>query len=91
VAQSDLLAAGVILAAEERGLRVPEDLSVVGFDGVQVPGLAAGYDLTTMAQPAVEKGRAAGRAAVALLADEEAEAVCFHAVFHRGNTSAPPR
>ncbi|QHC71878.1 substrate-binding domain-containing protein [Rathayibacter sp. VKM Ac-2801] len=91
VAQSDLLAAGVILAAEERGLRVPEDLSVVGFDGVQVPGLAAEYDLTTMAQPAVEKGRAAGRAAVALLADEEAEAVCFHAVFHRGNTSAPPR
>ncbi|PPG86525.1 transcriptional regulator [Rathayibacter rathayi] len=91
IAQSDLLAAGVILAAQERGLRVPEDLSVVGFDGVQVPGLAAEYDLTTMAQPAVEKGRAAGRAAVALLANEEAEAVCFHAVFHRGNTSAPPR
>lgn len=91
VAQSDLLAAGVILAAEERGLRVPGDLSVVGFDGVQVPGLAAEYDLTTMAQPAVEKGRAAGRAAVALLAEEEAVAVCFEAVFHRGNTSAPPR
>ncbi|KZX21159.1 LacI family DNA-binding transcriptional regulator [Rathayibacter tanaceti] len=91
VAQSDLLAAGVILAAEERGLRVPQDVSVVGFDGVQVPGLAAEYDLTTMAQPAVEKGRAAGRAAIALLAGEEAETVCFRATFHRGNTSAPPR
>lgn len=91
IAQSDMLAAGVILAAEQLGLRVPEDVSVVGFDGVQVPGLAEGYDLTTMAQPAVEKGRAAGRAAVALLAGEEAETVCFEAVFHRGNTSAPPR
>lgn len=91
IAQSDMLAAGVVLAAEQLGLRVPEDLSVVGFDGVQVPGLAAGYDLTTMTQPAVDKGRAAGRAAVALLAGEEAEPVCFHAVFHRGNTSAAPR
>ncbi|MCM6763968.1 substrate-binding domain-containing protein [Rathayibacter sp. ZW T2_19] len=91
LAQSDLLAAGVILAAEQLGLRVPEDVSVVGFDGVQVPGLAAGYDLTTMAQPAVDKGRAAGRAALALLAGEEAAPVCFHAVFHRGNTSAAPR
>jgi len=44
-----------------------------------------------MAQPAVEKGRAAGRAAVALLEGEAADPVCFHAVFHRGNTSAPPR
>ncbi|SMH49458.1 transcriptional regulator, LacI family [Rathayibacter oskolensis] len=91
IAQSDLLAAGVVLAAEQLGLRVPSDLSVVGFDGVQVPGLAADYDLTTVVQPAVDKGRAAGRAAVALLEGDEVEAVCFHAVFHRGNTSAPPR
>ncbi|WP_323742799.1 MULTISPECIES: LacI family DNA-binding transcriptional regulator [unclassified Rathayibacter] len=91
VAQSDLLAAGVVLAAEQLGLRVPDDLSVVGFDGVQVPGLASGYDLTTMVQPAVEKGRAAGRAVIVLLAGDEAEPVCFEAVFHRGNTSAPPR
>ena len=91
IAQSDLLAAGVILAAEQLGLRVPGDVSVVGFDGVQVPGLAAEYDLTTMAQPAVEKGRAAARAVLALIAGDEAEAVCFEAVFHRGTTSAPLR
>src|SRR5690606_20368452 len=40
IAQSDLLAAGVIRAAEERGLRVPADLSVTGFDGITVDGLA---------------------------------------------------
>ncbi len=33
IAQSDLLAAGVIRAAEEAGLRVPHDVSVTGFDG----------------------------------------------------------
>ncbi|MCJ1698235.1 substrate-binding domain-containing protein [Rathayibacter festucae] len=90
IAQSDLLAAGVILAAERLGLRVPADVSVVGFDGVQVPGLAAEYDLTTMAQPAVEKGRAAARAVLALIAGDEAEPVRFTSVFHIGTTSAPP-
>ena len=59
IAQSDLLAAGVIRAAEEAGLRVPEDVSVTGFDGIVVDGLAP-YELTTLVQPATEKGRAAG-------------------------------
>jgi DNA-binding LacI/PurR family transcriptional regulator len=89
VAQSDLLAVGVIAAALEAGLRVPEDLSVVGFDGVRLDGIAP-HDLTTMVQPAVEKGRAAGRAALALLAGEEALATSFVSEFHRGATTAPP-
>lgn len=91
IAQSDLLAAGIILAAEELGLSVPGELSVVGFDGVRVPGLSADYDLTTMVQPAVEKGRAGGRAVIDLLAGDDAVAASFSAVFHRGNTTAPPR
>jgi DNA-binding LacI/PurR family transcriptional regulator len=89
IAQSDLLAVGVILAANELGLRVPEDLSVVGFDGVRLDGIAP-HDLTTMVQPAVEKGRAAGRAAIALLAGEHPEPVAFSSRFHRGETTAPP-
>lgn len=66
IAQSDLLAAGVIRAAEARGLCVPEDLSVVGFDGVRIDG----FDrvLTTIRQPIVEMGR---RAAQAVLAAQE--------------------
>ena len=66
IAQSDLLAAGVIRAAEELGLEVPGDVSVVGFDGVRVDGLWP-YDLTTLVQPAVDKGRAAGHAIVEML------------------------
>lgn len=89
-AQSDLLAAGVIRAAEEAGLRVPDDLSVTGFDGIVVDGLAP-YELTTLVQPAVEKGRAAGLAVAAMLAGEEAASLRFTCVFRIGNTTAPAR
>jgi DNA-binding LacI/PurR family transcriptional regulator len=88
VAQSDLLAVGVIRAAEELGLSVPGELSVVGFDGARVEELGD-YDLTTLIQPGVEKGRAAGRAVLDMLAGETPTAVDFTSVFHRGNTTAP--
>ena len=88
IAQSDLLAVGVIRAAEEIGLRVPRDLSVVGFDGVKLDGIAP-HDLTTMVQPAVEKGRAAGRGVIALLNGGHPEPVAFTSRFHLGNTTAP--
>jgi DNA-binding LacI/PurR family transcriptional regulator len=90
VAQSDLLAAGVIRAAEEAGLSVPDDVSVVGFDGVRVDGLWP-YDLTTLVQPAIEKGRAAGTAIVDMLEGRTAHPATFTSVFHRGNTTAAPR
>jgi DNA-binding LacI/PurR family transcriptional regulator len=87
IAQSDLLAIGVIRAAEQLGLRVPRDLSVIGFDGARID---SGYDLTTMVQPAVEKGRAAGRAVNDMLAGREPKPVTFTAVLHIGNTTAAP-
>ena len=59
VAQADLLAAGVVRAAEALGLRVPDDVSVTGFDGVDLPWLD--HTLTTVEQPGAQKGRAMGR------------------------------
>jgi DNA-binding LacI/PurR family transcriptional regulator len=88
LAQSDLLAAGVIRAAEEAGLSVPGDVSVAGFDGVPVDGLAP-YELTTMVQPAAAKGRAAGAAIVAMLTGERPASVLFTSVFRPGNTTGP--
>lgn len=91
IAQSDLLAAGVIRAAEEAGLSVPSDLSVTGFDGVPVDGLAP-YELTTLVQDATAKGRAAGHAVAAMFAGREAASVEFTCAFRVGNTTAaPPR
>ena len=88
MAQSDLLAAGVIRAAEEAGLRVPGDVSVTGFDGIVVDGLAP-YELTTSVQPAAEKGRAAGLAVAAMLAGEPAASIRFTCTFREGNTTGP--
>lgn len=88
IAQSDLLAAGVIRAAEEAGLRVPGDLSVTGFDGVVVDGLSP-YELTTLVQPSTEKGRAAGDAVAAMLEGRAAASLHFTCVFREGNTTAP--
>ncbi len=55
-AASDEMAVGAILAAREHGLRVPEDLSVVGIDDHE---LAPFFGLTTVAQyPATQGARA---------------------------------
>ncbi|WP_460766741.1 LacI family DNA-binding transcriptional regulator [Mariniluteicoccus flavus] len=87
VAQSDLLACGVIRAAEDRGLRVPDDLSVVGFDGIETPWLPG--RLTTAEQDGQAKGRHLG-AMVARLLDGERVTDEDHPVTIRiGTTTAP--
>lgn len=53
---SDPLALGARLAAHERGLIVPDDLSIVGFDDTA----PASEGLTTVRQPHYDKGRIAG-------------------------------
>lgn len=90
VAQSDLLAVGVIRATSSRGMRVPEDLSVVGFDGIETPWLND-YVLTTVEQPIVEKGRAAGRMVADFLAGRHPDDVRLPIHLRIGNTTAPPR
>jgi DNA-binding LacI/PurR family transcriptional regulator len=86
IAQSDLLAVGVIRAAEELGLAVPEDVSVLGFDGARIDGLAP-HELTTLRQPGVEKGRAAGRAVLASLAGQPPLPATFASELHIGTTT----
>jgi DNA-binding LacI/PurR family transcriptional regulator len=55
---SDVLALGVLDAMTARGLRPGRDVSVVGFDDIPE---AATARLTTIRQPAADKGRLAGR------------------------------
>ncbi|MDP2996609.1 MAG: LacI family DNA-binding transcriptional regulator [Bryobacterales bacterium] len=57
-AANDVMAFGVMRAAAERGLRVPQDLSVVGFDNIEFSGIAH-PPLTTVHQPKYEIGAAA--------------------------------
>ena len=60
LAMSDILALGALQAAGERGIEVPRELSVVGFDDSPVAALATPA-LTTVAQPQDEKGRLAAQ------------------------------
>lgn len=65
---SDVVALGAIGALREAGRRVPDDVSIVGFDDIP---LAAYFDppLTTVHLPAYELGQAAGRALLDRVAD----------------------
>lgn len=54
-AVSDVLAVGVLHAALQAGLRVPEDLAVVGFDGIPFTG-SLNPPLTTIEQPMYQLG-----------------------------------
>lgn len=90
LAQSDLLAAGVLLAARELGLRVPEDVSVAGFDGLDLPWLAPDV-LTTVAQPLGAKGEAIGHAVEKVLAGDVPPPVRMPVSLQVGTTTGPPR
>lgn len=54
---NDLLAIGAFRAAEELGLRIPDDVSVAGFDGLTFD-LIPKVPLTTVRQPVYEAGKA---------------------------------
>jgi DNA-binding LacI/PurR family transcriptional regulator len=56
VVANDLAAIGALAALRARALRVPVDVSVVGYDGMR---LLDSLDLTTVAQPLADMGRAA--------------------------------
>lgn len=87
IAQSDLLAAGVIRAAEELGIDVPGGLSVLGFDGIRLDGVTT-HSLTTLVQPAIEKGRIAGRAVREALAGQPPASVALTSELRIGTTTA---
>ena len=88
VAQSDLLAAGVVRAARALGLAVPGDVSVTGFDGVDLPWLD--LTLTTLEQPGEAKGRLLGDLARRALDGESPEDVPFEVSLRVGDSTAPP-
>ena len=87
-AHSDLLAAGAVIAARELGLRVPEDVSIAGFDGLDLPWLSPDV-LTSVHQPLRDKGEALGRAVIGLLAGDEPQVATLPAHLVPGTTTGP--
>ena len=71
---NDKTAVGALAAAAERGLRVPADLSVTGFDDIDL-AQATSPMLTTVRQPLAEMGRMAVSLLIRLLDGHQLEAL----------------
>jgi LacI family transcriptional regulator len=71
-ASSDTMALGAYEAARQRGLRVPDDLSVVGFDDLPAARWSS-PPLSTVRQPLAEMGALAARTALRLAQGETVE------------------
>lgn len=90
-ASSDTQALGVLEAVRGAGLDVPADVSVVGFDDVEVSGYAG---LTTVRQPLFESGKLAARLLLDRLDDDEPPVPHVHQLaldlVERDTTAPPP-
>jgi DNA-binding LacI/PurR family transcriptional regulator len=91
ICSSDLMAIGVLQEAAARGLRVPGDLSVVGFDGIEAAAWTS-PPLTTVEQPIEEIAETAVNALRSLIADPEKPLPDYSfrpRLAVRGSTAAP--
>jgi LacI family transcriptional regulator len=93
VAATDEIAAGVVEAARARALRVPEDVSIVGFNDTDLARLLS-PPLTTIHQPLREMGRVALRTALKLAAGEQLDSHHVELATElvvRSSTAPPPK
>ena len=90
ICSSDLMAIGALQAAREAGLRVPQELSIVGFDGIEAAGWTS-PPLTTVEQPIADIAETAVNALHTLI--EERDRVLPHFLFRPqlrlGGSTAP--
>jgi LacI family transcriptional regulator len=67
-AANDLMALGAIYAIQEAGLRVPEDIALVGYDDREIASLSR-PTITTVTLPCYEMGQASAKLLLRLLED----------------------
>jgi LacI family transcriptional regulator len=93
VAFNDKAAVGALRAAYERGLRVPEDLSITGFDDIDLSRSTVPR-LTTVRQPLEEMGRMAVSLLMRLLDRHTVDTLHVELATHlvlRGSTGPAPQ
>jgi DNA-binding LacI/PurR family transcriptional regulator len=69
-AGNDTVAVGVMAAIQQKSLRIPRDIAVVGYDDIPIAAYTS-PPLTTVRLPAVEPGRIAGDMVISLVRGEE--------------------
>jgi len=91
ICSNDLMAIGALKEASELGLRVPDDLSIVGFDGIEAASWTQ-PSLTTVEQPIDEIAETAIEALRALVDDpgQTLPSYVFRPTLRIGGTTAPP-
>lgn len=83
-ALSDTTGIAAMKALQDRGLKVPEDVSVIAIDGLRVSEYIT-PTLTTMIQPADEMGRESVRILIGILENgSPARHVCLEAALREG-------
>lgn len=88
-AASDEMAMGAILALREAGVRVPQDVSVIGIDGHELGELVG---LTSMAQPVDAQGKAAATMVLDMIAGvTPPQRVIYPTSLLRRTSTAPAR
>lgn len=88
---SDLMAIAGMQVARRRGMRLPQDLSVVGFDGLMIGELME-PELTTVRRDPVGRGRAAASMLLRLLGEDvEQHPVPAQELVVRRSTAPPHR
>jgi len=87
---NDQIARGVADAGREAGLRVPEDVALVGFDNWDVIAASCRPPLTTVDMNLRELGRTAGENLLAAIEGPPARACgCCRAAWYCGNPAVP--
>jgi DNA-binding LacI/PurR family transcriptional regulator len=88
VASTDVLALHVLTVLRRRGIAVPEDVSVIGFDDVPA---AASRGLTTIAQPHFDKGARSAELLLNTIRTGRHERVILPTSLRERRSTAPPR
>lgn len=88
---NDVQAAGALHGARQAGLAVPHDLSIVGFDDIEL-ARAVEPPLTTVHVPHRRMGRAAAKRLLAMISSEETgDGIAFEtSIVERRSLAAPP-
>lgn len=86
---NDMVAIGVLKACKSQGIRVPEDISIVGFDGINMARYVT-PSLTTIHQPKREMGNIAMQMLDDLIEQESVQNRVLAPRFVRRESTGPP-
>ena len=91
-AHNDRIARGAIHALNEAGLKVPADVSVIGYDDITEAEFSD-HPLTTIRQPMTEVGEAAARLLIQMIEDAStvSRPILFDTALVERSSCAPPR